>query len=334
VAVEAVRASGGRHGRCVILLETGEESGSPDLPEYLALLAPRLGTVSLVVCLDSGAGDYERIWLTTSLRGLVQTTVTARVLRIGQHSGGAGGIVPSSFRILRELLDRLEDSATGEVLLPEAHVTIPADREAETKAAVDAVPGMVSEGVPLLPGMTLVDTDETELALNNTWRPTMAVIGAAGLPAPADAGNVLRPETSLCLSFRLPPTADASAVRGAVAKALTTDVPYGATIELSRVESADGWNSPDLAPWLRAALDDASESVFGASWRAFGLGGSIPFMGLLHQTYPAAQFVVTGALGPASNAHVPDESLHLAYVGKLTEAIALLLHAHADTHAG
>jgi acetylornithine deacetylase/succinyl-diaminopimelate desuccinylase-like protein len=334
VAVEAVRASGGRHGRCVILLETGEESGSPDLPEYLALLAPRLGTVSLVVCLDSGAGDYERMWLTTSLRGLVQTTVTARVLRIGQHSGGAGGIVPSSFRILRELLDRLEDSATGEVLLPEAHVTIPADRQAETKAAVEAVPGMVGEGVPLLPGMTLVDTDETELALNNTWRPTMAVIGAAGLPAPADAGNVLRPETSLCLSFRLPPTADAAAVRAAVAKALTTDVPYGATIELSRVESADGWNSPDLAPWLRAALDDASESVFGAPWRAFGLGGSIPFMGLLHQTYPAAQFVVTGALGPASNAHVPDESLHLAYVGKLTEAIALLLHAHADTHAG
>jgi acetylornithine deacetylase/succinyl-diaminopimelate desuccinylase-like protein len=333
VAVEAVRAAGGRHGRCVILLETGEESGSPDLPEYLALLAPRLGTVSLVVCLDSGAGDYERMWLTTSLRGLLQTTVTARVLRIGQHSGGAGGIVPSSFRILRALLDRLEDTATGEVLVPEAHVPIPADRRAEAKAAVEAVPGMMGEGVPLLPGMTLVDTDETELSLNNTWRPTMAVIGAAGLPAPADAGNVLRPETSLCLSFRLPPTADSSAVRAAVANALTNDVPYGATVELSRVEAADGWNSPDLAPWLRAALDDASESVFGAPWRAFGLGGSIPFMGLLHETYPAAQFVVTGALGPASNAHVPDESLHLAYVGKLTEAIALLLHAHADTHA-
>jgi acetylornithine deacetylase/succinyl-diaminopimelate desuccinylase-like protein len=220
------------------------------------------------------------------------------------------------------------------VLLPEAHVTIPADRAAETKAAVEAVPGMVGEGVPLLPGMALVDTDETELALNNTWRPTMAVIGAAGLPAPADAGNVLRPDTSLCLSFRLPPTADSAAVRDAVAKTLTTDVPYGATVELSRVESADGWNSPDLAPWLRMALDDASESVFGAPWRSFGLGGSIPFMGLLHETYPAAQFVVTGALGPTSNAHVPDESLHLAYVRKLTEAIALLLHAHADTHAG
>ncbi len=333
-AVEAVRAAGGRHGRCVLLLETGEETGSPDLPEYLELLAPRLGVVSLVVCLDSGAADYERMWLTTSLRGLAQTTVTARVLRMGQHSGGVGGIVPSSFRILRELLDRLEDSATGEVLLPEAHVTIPADRQAEAKAAVEAAPGMMRGGVPVLPGMSLVDDDETELALNNTWRPTMAVIGAAGLPAPADAGNVLRPDTTLCLSFRLPPTADSAAVRAAVAKVLTTDVPYGATIELSRVEAADGWNSPDLAPWLRAALDDASESVFGEPWRAFGIGGSIPFMGLLHERYPAAQFVVTGVLGPASNAHVPDESLHLAYAQQVTAAIALLLHAHADTHAG
>jgi acetylornithine deacetylase/succinyl-diaminopimelate desuccinylase-like protein len=184
-------------------------------------------------------------------------------------------------------------------------------------------------GLPLLPGVSLVDDDETELALNNTWRPTMAVIGADGLPAPDDAGNVLRPHTSLCLSFRLPPTADSAAARDALSKVLTTDAPYQAQIELSRVESADGWDAPALAPWLRDALDDASESVFSAPWRSFGIGGSIPFMGLLNRMYPAAQFVVTGALGPGSNAHVPDESLDLAYVRKVTEAVALLLDAHA-----
>lgn len=334
VAVEAVRTSGGRHGRCVILLETGEESGSPDLPAYLELLAPRFGDVSLVVCLDSGAGDYQRMWLTTSLRGLVQTTVTARVLTYGQHSGLAGGVVPSSFRVLRQLLDRLEDPATGEVRIAEAHVPIPENRRAETADAVAAVPGILSADLPLAPGMTLVSDDEVELALNNTWRPTMAVIGGAGLPAPADAGNVLRPDTTLCLSFRLPPTADSAAVESAVAKALTTDVPYHAQIELSRAESADGFNAPDLAPWLETALDDASARVFGAPWRAIGIGGSIPFMGLLHDTYPAAQFVVTGALGPGSNAHVPDESLHLDYARKLTEAIALLLDAHATRTDG
>lgn len=334
IAVEAVAGAGGRHGRCVILLETGEESGSPDLPEYLALLAPRFGDVSLVVCLDSGAGDYERMWLTTSLRGLVQTTVTVRVLDYGQHSGIAGGIVPSSFRVLRQLLDRLEDPVTGEVRIPEAHVAIPELRRAEAADAVASAPGLVSAGLPLAKGMELVTADELELALNNTWRPTLAVIGAAGLPLPEDAGNVLRPETTLCLSFRLPPTADSTAVEAAVAQALTTDVPYHAEIELSRAEAADGFNAPALAPWLRSALDHASDSVFGAPWRAFGIGGSIPFMGLLAEKYPDAQFVITGALGPGSNAHVPDESLHLDYARKLTEAIALLLDAHATRPDG
>ena len=328
-AIEAVRAAGGRHSRCVLLLETGEESGSPDLPDYLEHLRDRLGPVSLVVCLDSGAGDYERMWLTTSLRGLVQVDVTARVLEVGQHSGIASGIVASSFRVLRVLLDRLEDSKTGEILLPELSVSVPDNRVAELRAAVADAPGMITRGLPLTPGMRPVSEDELELALNTSWRPTLSVTGGAGLPAPADAGYVLRSYTTLCLSFRLPPTADSAAALAAVRRALTTDVPYGAQIELSRVEAADGWNAPEPAPWLHTALDAASKDVFGAPWRTIGLGGSIPFMGLLHEAYPQAQFVVTGALGPESNAHVPDESLDLAYAAKLTEAIALILDAHA-----
>ncbi len=333
-AVEAVRAAGGEHARCVLLLETGEESGSPDLPDYLELLTPRFGDVTLVVCLDSGSSDYDRLWLTTSLRGLVQTTVTVRVLEVGQHSGNAGGIVPSSFRVLRTLLDRLEDSATGEVVLPELHAEVPADRLAEAKATVEAVPGAVGAKLPLVPGVALAGDDELELVLNNAWRPSMAVIGADGLPSPADAGNVLRPYTTLCLSFRLPPTVDASRAQAAVRRALTTDVPYGAQLELSRVESADGWNAPATAPWLQAALDDASDTIFGEPWRTVGLGGSIPLMGMLQQRYPAAQFVVTGVLGPGSNAHVPDESLHLEYARKVTESIALVLAAHAQGARG
>jgi acetylornithine deacetylase/succinyl-diaminopimelate desuccinylase-like protein len=328
-AIEAVRASGGQHARCVVLLETGEESGSPDLPDYLEHLRPRLGAVSLVVCLDSGAGDYDRMWLTTSLRGMVQVNVTAKVLDVAQHSGIASGIVPSSFRVLRTLLDRLEDSGTGEVLIPEMHVTVPANRLDEARASAATAPGLVTAGLPLTPGVRTVSDDEIELILNSSWRPTLSIIGAAGLPAPADAGNVLRSWTTLCLSFRLPPTADAAKALAAVRRALTTEVPYGAQIELSGVESADGWDAPEPAPWLRAALDQAGEEVFGAPWRTLGLGGSIPFMGLLHEAYPEAQFIVTGALGPNSNAHVPDESLDLGYVVKVTEAVALALDAHA-----
>ncbi|GAA1338131.1 M20/M25/M40 family metallo-hydrolase [Saccharothrix algeriensis] len=327
-AVEAVRAAGGEHARCVVLLETGEESGSPDLPAYLEHLRPRLGEVSLVVCLDSGGSDYDRMWLTTSLRGLAQVTMTVRVLGSGLHSGMSSGIVPSSFRVARQLLDRLEDSATGELLVPEMHVEVPANRLAEVRAAVASAPGALTDPVPWAPGVRPVADDEVELALNAGWRPTLSVTGADGLPAPDDAGNVLRPFTTLVLSFRLPPTADAAAAVEAVRRLVTTDVPYGAVVELSRVEHADGWNAPDLAPWLRATLDRVGEEVFGAPWRTVSLGGSIPFMSLLHEAYPDAQFLVTGVVGPDSNCHVPDEWLHLAHAARVTEAVALVLDAH------
>ncbi|GAA1268026.1 M20/M25/M40 family metallo-hydrolase [Saccharothrix xinjiangensis] len=328
-AIEGVRRSGGSHARCVVLLETGEESGSPDLPAYLDHLRPRLGEVSLVVCLDSGGNDYDRMWLTTSLRGLAQVTMTVRVLDSGLHSGMSSGIVPSSFRIARQLLDRLEDSATGEVLVRETHVDVPGNRVAEVREAVASAPGMLVGPVPWAGGTRPVTDDEVELALNAGWRPTLSVTGAAGLPAPDDAGNVLRPFTTLVLSFRLPPTADSGAALRAVERALTTDVPYGATVELSRVEHADGWNAPDLAPWLREALDLVGEEVFDAPWRTVSLGGSIPFMGLLHEAYPEAQFLVTGAVGPDSNCHVPDEWLHLAQAARITEAVSVVLDAHA-----
>ncbi|MEU6645004.1 M20/M25/M40 family metallo-hydrolase [Saccharomonospora sp. NPDC046836] len=329
VALEAVRAAGGEHARAVVLLETGEESGSPDLPAYLEHLSERLGRVSFVVCLDSGGNDYERLWLTTSLRGLAQVHVTVRVLDSAQHSGLASGVVPSSFRVLRRLLERVENAETGEVTLAECTVEIPANRIAEAKATAEVAPGAMGKAFPLYGDTRPVSDDELELLLNNGWRPTLSVIGASGFPEPADAGNVLRDHSTLALSFRLPPTADSAAALAAISEALTTDVPYGATVELTGVESADGWNAPDLAPWLVSALAQVSDGVFGQQWRGVGLGGSIPFMGLLGEKYPEAQFLVTGALGPDSNAHVPDEWLHLDQAQRVTEAVAHILDAHA-----
>lgn len=328
-ALEAIHSAGGQHARSVLLLETGEESGSPDLPRYLAHLEDRLGRVSFVVCLDSGGNDYERLWRTTSLRGLVQLRLTVRVLDSAQHSGLASGIVPSSFRILRRLLDRIEDVETGEIKLAELNVDIPANRRAEAEAAVRAAPGAVKSTFPLVSGMRPVVDDELELTLNNGWRPTLSITGAAGLPHPDDAGNVLREATTLALSFRLPPTADSASALAAVEKALTTDVPYSAQVTISDVEQADGWNAPDSAPWLSAALDKVGDEIFGAPSRSISLGGSIPFMVQLARKYPEAQFLVTGALGPDSNAHVPDEWLHLGHAQRITEAVAHILDAHA-----
>ncbi|MET8144525.1 M20/M25/M40 family metallo-hydrolase [Sphaerisporangium sp. NPDC005288] len=328
-ALAAVRAAGGDHARAIVLLETGEESGSPDLPAYLEHLSGRLGEVSLVVCLDGGGGDYERLWLTTSLRGVVQATLTVRVLETAAHSGIASGIVPSSFRVMRRLLDRVEDSETGEVTIPEMNVPIPPDRRAEAEALAALEPGVSARRFPLVDGMRPVSDDDVELILNNTWRPTLSVIGAAGLPDPAAAGAVLRASTSLRLSFRTPPTVDAVAARDALARILTTDVPYGAQAEVHDFMLLDGWQAPASAPWLTAALDEIGDQVFDAPCRGFGLGGGIPFMEMLSRRYPGAQFVVTGALGADSNMHVPDEWLNIPFAKQVTEAVAHILDAHA-----
>ncbi|MET8863808.1 M20/M25/M40 family metallo-hydrolase [Nonomuraea sp. NPDC004580] len=328
-ALEAVHEAGGEHARAVMLLETGEESGSPDLPAYLEHLADRLGEVSLVVCLDGGGGDYERLWLTSSLRGAVQATVTVRVLEASVHSGLGSGIVPSSFRVMRLLLDRLEDPETGEVKVPEMVVPIPEERRAEAAELVARHPDVAVPRLPVLPGMRRVSDDEVELVLNNTWRPTLSITGAAGLPDPGVAGAVLRDRTSLRLSFRLPPSADAEAARAALERILTTDVPYGAQVEVGEYMVMNGWHAPATAPWLTSELRRVGEGVFGKPCQNLGIGGGIPFMEMLGRRYPRAQFVVTGALGADSNAHVPDEWLNIPFAVQVTEAVAHLLDAHA-----
>jgi acetylornithine deacetylase/succinyl-diaminopimelate desuccinylase-like protein len=327
-ALEAVRAAGGEHGRAVILLETGEESGSPDLPAYLDHLAESLGGVSLVVCLDGGGGDYERLWLTKSLRGGVNLTITVKVLETSTHSGLAGGIVPSSFRIMRQLLDRVENSASGEITVPELNVAIPAQQRSDAEALAKLEPN-TARVFPLVEGMRPVSDDDVELILNNTWRPTLSVVGAAGLPDPTSAGAVLRASTSLALSFRTPPSADAQAAAEALVKILTTDVPYGAQVEITNVMTLNGWHAPETAPWLSATLDRVGEQVFGRAPCSIGIGGGIPFMQMLSRRYPHAQFVVTGALGVDSNMHVPDEWLNIEFAQQVTEAVAYIIDAHA-----
>ncbi|TWH21583.1 acetylornithine deacetylase/succinyl-diaminopimelate desuccinylase-like protein [Prauserella rugosa] len=327
-ALEALHAAGGAHARAVVLLETCEESGSRDLDAYLEHLRPRLGEVGLVVCLDTSGADHERLWLATSLRGMISFDLTVRVLTSGVHSGHASGFVPSSFRILRELLDRIEDPRSGELHLPELVTDVPADRLAEVRAAGDAL----APTLPLVEGMRYSrdgTADVADLVLANTWATTLSVTGAEGLPPLADAGNVLRPYTSVKLSFRLPPTVEANTALEALTTTLTADPPYGAQIDIARADAATGWNAGPRVPWLESTLDTVSDEVFGLPWRALGLGGTIPFLGMFGRAYPDAQFVVTGPRGPGNNAHVPDEWLHLQQTERVTEAVARIIDAHA-----
>jgi acetylornithine deacetylase/succinyl-diaminopimelate desuccinylase-like protein len=333
VAIEAVREAGGSHHRCVVLVEASEESGSPDLPAYVEALAHRVGTPSLVLCLDSGALDYDRLWVTTSLRGLANGTLRVEILDEGVHSGSATGIVPDSFRIAREVLSRIEDSRTGEVAVAACRAEVPDDRrrEAEETAAVIAAPP--SAEFPFVAGSRPTSADTVTQLLQRTWAPGLAVIGAEGLPPMARAGNVLRPATALGLSMRLPPTCDAGAAVDAIGAALTADPPYGARVAFEGREASPGWNAPSFAPWLWSAVDEASRDSFGAPAAAYGAGGSIPFMGMLGARFPSAQFVITGVLGPQSNAHGPNEFLDLPTARRLTVVLAAVLDAHAHRPA-
>jgi acetylornithine deacetylase/succinyl-diaminopimelate desuccinylase-like protein len=329
VAIEAVRAAGGSHARCVVVVEGSEESGSRDLPAYIAALADRLESPSLVVCLDSGTLDYDRLWVTTSLRGMIGGTLTVEVLEEGVHSGKASGIVPDSLRIARSLLDRIEDPSTGAVTLEPCYVDIPRDRQDEAEATADVLADLPSAEFPFASGAGPVTDDPVNQLLARTWAPALTVTGADGLPPTTNAGNVLRPSTSLRLSLRLPPTCDADRALDAVRDALLADAPYGASVRFDRTDTGNGWNAPAFAPWLRDALDAASQRCFGAPACAYGEGGSIPFMRMLGARYPDAQFVITGVLGPHSNAHGPNEFLDLPMGRAVTVTIASILDAHS-----
>jgi acetylornithine deacetylase/succinyl-diaminopimelate desuccinylase-like protein len=327
-AIEAVHAAAGAHTRCVVLIEASEESGSPDLPAYIDHLADVIGTPSLVVCLDSGCIDYDRMWVTTSLRGMVMGTLTVDIVSDGLHSGDVSGMVPSTFRIARSLLDRVEDAATGDFLLDPFHVEIPPGRVAEA-AATAAEIGAIADHYPFVDGAGPTTDDPAEQLLARTWRAALSVVGADGLPATARAGNVLRPSTALKLSVRIPPTADHRSCADALREAVLADPPYGARVALDGLDSAPGWNAPATAEWLASALDTASTAAFGRPARSFGEGGSIPFMGMLGERFPDAQFVITGVLGPDANAHGPNEYLHVPTARHLTASIAHVLDAHA-----
>lgn len=329
VAIEAAQRAGWSHARLVVLIEASEESGSPDLPAYLDHLADRIGSPSLVICLDSGCLDEDRLWVTTSLRGLVSGTLRVDVLTEGVHSGEASGIVPSSFRIVRSLLDRIEDASTGRLLLDELHVEIPADRRREAEETSGEFPTPLASHYPFVDQMRPAVDDPVEQILAHTWRPTLSYVGIDGVPSVARGGNVLRPYTAVSLSFRLPPTCDPDGALDAVTRALESDPPYGARVSFSGVQGAPGWNAPTFDAWLSDALERASLAAFGRSWRAFGEGGTIPFMGMLGEKFPRAQFVITGVLGPGSNAHGPNEFLHVPTGKRVTIAMAHILRDHA-----
>lgn len=327
-AILALHEQGLPHARCVILIEACEESGSYDLPAYVDHLAERIGQPSLVVCLDSGCANYDQLWCTTSLRGLTGGNFTVKVLEEGVHSGDASGVIPSSFRLLRQLLSRIEDEKTGRILLDGLHTEIPAERVAQAQRAAEVVDTAIFDKFPMVDGLRPMSEELAELVLNRTWRPALSVTGIGGMPPLEAAGNVLRPETSVKLSLRLPPTANGKACGELLRAELLRDAPNGAQVTLELEKASTGWNAPAMSAWLETAIDEASQAFFGKPAMYMGEGGSIPFMGMLGEKFPGAQFMITGVLGPHSNAHGPNEFLHIPMGKRVTACVSKVLVSH------
>jgi acetylornithine deacetylase/succinyl-diaminopimelate desuccinylase-like protein len=332
-AIQLLKAQKAPHPRIVGIVETCEESGSYDLLPYIDSLRARLGDVGLVVCLDSGAGNYDQLWLTTSLRGMASGTLKVEVLTEGVHSGDASGLVPSSFRIMRQVLDRLEDSKTGRLLPASFHCEVPPDRLAQARATAAILGDDLTRRFPwahydcdgAASSVLPTTSDPVEALLNRTWIPTLSVTGAEGFPAIADAGNVLRPYTAFKLSVRLPPLVDAAQAVQEMKALLEDNAPYQARVTFEGRGGATGWNAPTMVPWFEQALHAASRAHFGAPCGYIGQGGTIPLMSMLERGFPKAQMMVCGVLGPRSNAHGPNEFLHVPYAKKLTAAVARVI---------
>jgi acetylornithine deacetylase/succinyl-diaminopimelate desuccinylase-like protein len=333
-AIRALQEQGIPHARCVVLIEGCEESGSFDLPYYIEKLEDRIGSPDLVVCLDAECGNYEQLWCTTSLRGNLTGTLRADVLTEGVHSGSASGVVPSSFRILRKLLSRIEDEDTGRITPEALHVDIPEQRVEQAKLAAETLGKGVYSKYPWAVEDAVPSESSYELLLNNTWRPTMSVTGAAGLPALVDAGNVQLPFNTLKLSFRLPPTTDADAAATAVKDILEADTPPLSKVSFHVESTMAGWNAPPVAHWLETSMQKASKAFFGKPSMYMGTGGTIPFMGMLGEKFPEAQFLITGLLGPNSNAHGPNEFLHIDTGKRVTSCVAQVLADHYAHRTG
>ena len=286
------------------------------------------------------------MWLTASLRGVVVLDVSIDILKDGVHSGIASGAVPSTFRILRILLDRLEDPMTGMMKLPvlQAQMT-----EAEIAKVAEGAKllGPVAEEFPFVEGAHAVHgTDQVANIMGNTWqvrllpsgrsseRPsdslctqaTLSVTGMSGVPPHETAGNVLRPNTTARLSIRLPPGVDADAAYDAIAAELTRDAPYGAKITLQgEPHNGHGWKLNPLPAHITDSVDNASKAYFGKGYAVLGEGGSIPFVMDLQKALPDSAFIVSGILGPGNNAHGPNENLVIDYANKFTMCMAQIL---------
>lgn len=326
--IKALQKYGLPHNRIVLYFETDEESGSADLIHFLNQRKSQIGEPSLVICLDSGCCDYEHMCLTTTLRGVFNFNLRVDVGLEGVHSGASSGILPDSFRILRDVIDQFECSKTGK-LPSDLYVNIPPDKYTQAYELISEMNGKIDFEFPFVDGVKPVEDDGFKQYINRIWNPTLTAVGTDGIPHISNAGNVLRPYTTLALSLRLPPSLSKEEAVKTVREFFSkVQVPHNGKLTLTEGSSGQGFNCPAYDPKLKAVIDEAGELFFGTKVLYYGEGGSIPFINELAYMFPKSQFIVTGVLGPKSNAHGPNEFLHLPYMKKLILSLSKVLQGY------
>ena len=329
LSVLGLQEQGIPHPTCRFLIETGEESGSPDLELYLDELKVHLGIPDLVIILDTGGMDYDRLWITQSLRGIVAGTLSVKVSSVGVHSGHGSGVMPSSFRLARQLLSRIEDEETGEILPKWLHTEV-SDEMKETCAHIVNMKGDELKNFPLLEGVKKQVEDPLDIFIAMNLKPSLSVIGAAGIPPIESAGNVLRTNTDLKISIRTPPGIDATLVSEKVQELLESNSPNGAHVTAEMTEVANGFLSPKLPDSVSSDLEEACKKFYGNPFMDLYIGGTIPVMAMLQARYADSKFIITGAGGPGGNAHGPDEKLHIPTAKKVTKCMSSVVKSIAD----
>ncbi|CDW83647.1 peptidase m20 [Stylonychia lemnae] len=327
LAVKSIQLAGGKLPRVVLVLETEEESGSPNLIPLLNLAEDVIGKPDACFCMDSGALDYDQLWLTSSLRGVCNVDLTIEGGKVGYHSGETGGIIPETFRVARALLNRLDNCDTGRVT-EDLQVPVPDFKQQEADSLSEKYGDKLFKKYNLNEGVQYINEDNIpELYLNKVWRPNLSITGAEGLPPIAAAGNVLRPKTTIRCSMRLCPAFDAHEAEKIITNKLTTDVPYNAKVTVSGGHAGNGWCQKHLQEWLHNALTEAGHKFFGGKdYGSFGEGGSIPFLNELQKKYPDTQIVAMGLVGPGANIHGPNENINLVYAKKLVKTLAHVIN--------
>lgn len=326
-AIQALRANGIPYPTVNFILDFDEEGGSVNLERYLEKFSFKIGTPDLCITLDSGAGDYNRIWNTTTERGIVTGTLTVKVLTDSVHSGDGSGIIPNPQRIMRHLLSRLEDPVTGKILPSEFQVEVPATYLADVfSQATNIVPSTI-KGFPWFGYATTAASNPVELILNRIWRAGLAVTGVDGLPSTAAANNVVVGSVSYQLSLRLPPPLRIDEVQRQLKDLFEKDPPYGATVtyDYEGAPAANGWMSPPQPRWLSEAIDQASQVLFQQPSAPLGDGGTQPVLAILKEKFKETLFFASGVAGPGNNEHAANENLNIKYAEQLSACEAYVL---------